>query len=331
MYPENAVFLAPLAGYTDPPFRRSARRHGNRFAFTEMIDAGSLVYGTDKTLRFLHRDADEPWLGVQMVGAEPDILARATDLLNEHRFAVLDFNLGCPSPKVVRKGEGAVLGEDRPRAVAAFRAMATHAAMPVTAKIRILDAVDPSPTVALAEALVEAGAVAITIHGRLRRAVYSGPVAMDIIAAVRERLSVPVIANGGVHDATTACELRNGTGCSRIMVARGALGNPWLFEELADPAGFRPPTLAKFADELETHLRDMMACYGVEFGLMIARKLVLDYLKGRGFPGELRNSVSHLATAAECEALMARIRSNHSPRYWQWLEANPAAPRRLSP
>jgi len=331
MYPEGAVILAPLSGYTDLPFRRSARRHGCRFAFTEMVDAGSLTHGTAKTLRYLRRGEDEPWLGVQVVGADPESLARSVEILNGHRFDALDFNLGCPAPKVARKGEGAVLGEDRPRALAAFRAVARHAAMPVTAKIRIQHETDPGPTLALAEGLAEAGARAVVIHGRLRRAFYSGPVAVGVIAAVRERLGIPVVANGGVVNAASARELREATGCSRIMVARGALGNPWLFAEIAEPEGFAPPSVPAFCAELEEHVGEMVSAYGAEVGLMVSRKLILDYLKGRGFGGELRASVSHLATPADFAALMARLRPGPGCRYWQWLEANPGAPRRLTP
>lgn len=331
MYPDGAVILAPLSGYTDLPFRCSARRQGCRFAFTEMIDAGSLVHGTAKTLRYLRRGADEAWLGVQVVGSEPEVLARAVDILNGHCFDALDFNLGCPAPKVARKGEGAVLGEDRPRALAAFRAVATHAAVPVTAKIRIQHETDPGPTLALAEGLAEAGARAIVIHGRLRRAFYSGPVATGVIAAVRERLGIPVVANGGVVDAASASELREVTGCSRIMVARGAMGNPWLFAEIADPVGFTPPSLVAFCAELEAHVDEMVAAHGAEFGLKVSRKLILDYLKGRGFGGELRASISHLVTLADFATLMVRLRVGPGPRYWQWLEANPGAPRRLTP
>lgn len=328
-YPDGAVVMAPLSGYTDLPFRRSIRRHGAHFAFTEMIDAGSLVLGGRKTRRFLERGEHEPWLGVQLLGSDHELLARATELLNEYAFDLLDFNLGCPAPKVAKKGEGAVLGEDGRRAVAAFRAIRARAAMPVTAKIRIQDEQDPEPTLALAEALAEAGAAAITIHGRMRRAIYAGPVAMSVIAAVRERLTIPVLANGGAFDATSASHLRTATGCSRIMLARGAMGNPWLFAELADPESFRPPSVTALVDELEQHVRDMASHYGETQGIVISRKVILDYLKGRGYSGELRAAVGKLASLAELNPYLEQLRAGPGPRYWQWLAANPAAPRRL--
>ena len=148
IYPENAVIEAPIAGHTDLPMRRSAYRHSCRFAFTEMIDAGSMVYQSGKTPKLAVRGDDEAFLGIQLVGSDPDQLAKAACMINELHFDVLDFNLGCPAPKVAKKGEGITfVHRDPDGAVRAAETLVKHAKIPVSAKTRILDFDDPAPTV----------------------------------------------------------------------------------------------------------------------------------------------------------------------------------------
>lgn len=330
-YPADAVLLAPLAGYTDLPYRHSVRRHGCRFAFTEMIDAGSLVFGNAKTKRFLDRGNDEDWLGVQLIGSDPETLRAAVTIINDGVFDVLDFNLGCPAPKVARKGEGAALALKPDDALRAFEILTRFSRIPVSAKIRVLDMRDPAPTVELASRLENAGAAAVTIHGRVAKSFYSGTVAGLVIAAVRETLNIPVIANGGIIDAASCRALRAATGCQKLMVARGAMGNPWIFAEIAGGNDYIPPTVGQLADELERHVSEMFDYYGESLGSRVARKVILDYLRGRGFPGELKSSVSKLDGRKEFSVFMTTVRQGPSPRYRRWLETNPQAPRRLSP
>ena len=230
IYPESALILAPLSGYTDWAYRRAARRCGCRFAFTEMVDCSSLVYASARSHLMLYRGDDEEFLGVQLVGAIPEHFAIAAKKLNAYDFSLLDINLGCPVPKVYGKGAGAALGRNRELALRCFEALAENSRFPLTAKLRIVHAEDPEPTVALARDLAERGAQAITIHGRTREAFYSGEVNFAVIRAVREALpQIPVIANGGVVSVGTAEIMRKETGCSRLMLAQGAMGNPWLF------------------------------------------------------------------------------------------------------
>ena len=308
VYPEDAVIQAPLAGHTDMPMRLSSRRHGCRYAFTEMIDAGSLVFGNQKTLTLAQRSPLEDFLGIQLIGSDLDHLKRAVEIINERDYNVLDFNLGCPAPKVERKCEGIAFALRRPdEAVKAFELIVRTSRIPVTVKTRIQHPEDPEPTVRFAKRLEEAGAQALTLHGRVMKAFYSGPVAFHIIRAVREALTIPVIANGGIMDAASCREMREKTGCSRVMIARGALGNPWIFSEVSDPA-FQPPSVQEFADELERHLHEMTAFYGEELGFRIGRKCILEYLRGRGYPGTLRASASYIATEADFQRMMAEVR-----------------------
>lgn len=203
--------------------RLSARRHGCRYAFTEMVDAGSLVFGNHKTMNLIKRDPSEDFLGIQLVGSEPEILKKAAEIINGLDFSVLDFNLGCPAPKVAKKGEGATFVVRRPdQAIEAFSILAEHSKIPVTAKMRILDENDPAPTVEFAKRLENAGAKTVTIHGRLMKMFYSGPVFHEIIKEVRKNLSIPVVANGGALSAALYRTLVTESGCENGMVARGA-------------------------------------------------------------------------------------------------------------
>ena len=318
-----------MSGYTDLPYRRSARRFGCKYCFTEMIDAGSLAYGNDKTTRFMDRGSDEEWLGVQLVGSNPARISRAVDILNQHDFDVLDFNLGCPVPKVAKKGAGAALCKNIDIAVGCFELIKKLSRHPLTAKIRILDEHDPAPTLRLVKGLINAGAQAITVHGRVREKIYAGPVHFDIIAAVREAANVRIIANGGVTGAPSYAEIREKTACDTVMLARGAMGNPWLFRELSELENYIPPTPEELCDELERHITEMMDYYDETLALRMARKIIIDYLRGRGFSGHVKARISFLCTATDFTDFMKLVREGPSERYRQWQNVYPNADRRL--
>ena len=307
IYPDNAVILAPLAGYTDLPYRRSCRRHGCVHAFTEMIDAGCLSRAGKRSRRYLERGSDEAWLGAQLVGYELDDLLVSVDVINEHEFSVLDFNLGCPAPKVVRKSKGAALARKFDEAARVFEAVVRRSRFPTTTKFRIQDESDPEPTIQLAKRLEEAGAVALTIHGRLAEKGYSGPSHHEIVAAVRKAVAVQVVLNGGIMDRGSFSQAVEVAGAGPVMVARGAMGNPWIFEELS---GLRngPSSLDELCGEMEAHVSGIVEYYGEKFGMKIARKIILDYLAGRGFGGAMKKKVSTVSTMADFAAYMAEVR-----------------------
>ena len=329
IYPENALILAPLSGYTDLPYRNSARRHGAEYMFTEMIDAGALVFGNDKTLKMLTRGKNESWLGVQIVGSDHEILKKAVAIINSHAFQVLDFNLGCPAPKVVKKGEGSKLAEDTDKAVDAFKVIADNSSIPVTAKIRILSEEAPDPTLELISGLVQAGASAVTIHGRLRKNFYSGPVYTDIIAQAKKTFNIQIIANGGVHNYDDYLNLRKRTSCDKIMIARGAMGNPWIFSEIKSNGTFEPPGAGEIADEIELHVKEMINFYGLKLGLTISRKIILDYMSGRGFPRILKNEVIKIASEDDLKGFTDKLREGTSERYRNWLKTSPSVKRKM--
>ena len=316
LYPDDAVLLAPLADYTDYPYRRECRRCGCHFAFTPLVDAGCLAMAPHKAQLDLYRGPDEPWLGVQILGARPDFFEEAIRIVNDHAFDVLDFNLGCPMPKVVNRGAGAALGANLPLALKCLEILVRRSRFPVTAKMRVLDAADPEPTVRFALALQDAGIRALTIHGRVAKMIYAGPVAVKVIRAVREALCIPVIANGGVFSRADLDALRTATGCGRVMVARGSIGNPWIFRELTAAAGTPPPapvTQADVCEVLEREVRGMVELGGENLAFRCSRKIILSLMKGRGFHHELKTHVSQLHTIADFSAFLTALHHDFEP------------------
>ena len=315
MYEAQVNILAPLSGYTDLPFRLACRRQGCVHAFAPLLDAGSLIHGNRRNRTLLVRGPDEPWLGAQVLGASPAVLTAAAARLRDLPFDVLDLNLGCPVPKVTRRGAGAALLPDSDRAARCAAALVTASRQPVTAKIRILTAADPEPTVRLGLLLQECGVRALTVHGRTTEQIYSGPVAGAVIDAVRQALRIPVIANGGVFDRQSAALLRAQSGCSRVMIARGAIGNPWIFRALQDP-DYKGPSHQELCTECRRHVAGVVELYGEEIGMRNARKIILSYLTGRGYRRSRRAAVTGVTTWREFDEFLAAVEAEGpSPRY----------------
>lgn len=316
LYPDNAIVMAPLSGYTDLPYRRSLRRHGCFYAFTEMIDAGSLAYDNPNAAKMLIRGTDEPWLAVQLLGADAEMIKKSMIKLNQYNFDLLDFNLGCPVAKVTKKGAGAVLGRNIDQAAKLLEIIVKLSRFPVTVKTRIYSESEMESTVKLAQALENAGAQALTLHGRVKEKFYSGEVFYGTIAAVRTAIKIPTLVNGGVNNRCTYENALTQSGCSVAMVARGAMGNPWLFDELQNPQ-FSPPTVDELANEVVRHIEEMLEFHGEVAGFKLARKVVLDYLRGRGYSGELRAKISFLSNRQDLLEIISAIRNGPSERYWQ--------------
>ena len=323
-YKSQALLMAPLSGYTDLPYRRAARRCGCQYAFTEMVDAASLTYARKRSEGMLLRGSEEDFLGLQLVGANHDFLRCAADVANEYDFSLLDFNLGCPVPKVAKKGAGAELGRNIDEALRCFEILKQYSRFPLTAKIRILSADDPAPTLRLCQGLAELGAKAITIHGLIKEVFYSGPVNCGFIRMVREALPhVQIIANGGVTGLASYRKMVRETGCDAVMLARGAMGNPWLFKELQEGDAFVPPDLDELFDVMHQHVLGMVQLYGEEGAMRIARKVVYDYIRGRGFHSNVKAAVSALSTLADFNDFLKLARASHAESYFRQQEQTP--------
>lgn len=303
--------LAPMAGYTDLPFRRACRRYGLYFGTTALIDAGALVHGNPDNDAILRRGEEEEWLQVQLLGSIPSDLRSSTEILRDGpwHFDVLDFNMGCPVHKVAKRKAGAALMREQELAFSCVSAIREIWPGRLTVKMRILDEEDPEPTVDLAQRLVDLGVEGFAIHGRLAKMVYSGPVHTKIIRAIREAVPVPVTANGGVFHWEDAKRLSEETGCDRIMVARGAIGHPWIFRELLQEEVYLP-TKEERLDLMEFQLAEMVKEYGEHAAMILGRKVISGYICGQGFPRELRASVVKISTWQDFQTLLSALSSS---------------------
>ncbi len=274
--------LAPLAGFTDAVMRTLCEEQGAALTYTEMVSAKGLYYGGSKTGDLTYIPDGAGPTAIQIFGSEPEIMAYAARELRDLRNEVLDINMGCPVPKVVRNGDGSALMRDPGLVFEIVKAVASAAGKPVTVKIR--KGFDRPNAVEVALAAQEGGASAVCVHGRTREQYYSGVVDREIIKDVKKALNIPVIASGDVTDAASGMSMLNETGCDMVMIGRGALGNPWIFREL-DAAykglGIPPrPSDEERISMMLRHLEMLCGLKGESTGVKEFRKYIIRYTKG---------------------------------------------------
>lgn len=283
----SPCLLAPMAGISDLPFRMLNRAFGCEFAFVEMISARALVYGNKNTLEMLSTTPGDRPLGVQLLGDDPEIVRRALDILTPYAFDIVDFNAACPVGKVTGRGEGAGLLKEPRKLGRLLKVIVDNSPVPVTVKIRA--GWDETSVNARDIALCarDAGVNGLFIHGRTRMQGYRGRVDYRVIGEVKKALDIPVIASGDAFSPHLIRKMFDETGCDGIAIARGALGNPWLFRETRTflEAGTMPqrPGPHEVADTMERHLGLCTRFHGDAVGTLIFRKFFAWYT--RGFPG----------------------------------------------
>lgn len=305
---KNRYILGPMAGVTDLPFRLLCKEQGAGLLCMEMVSAKAILYNNKNTESLLTIHPEELPVSLQLFGSDPKIMSEMAKRIEERPFAILDINMGCPVPKVVRNGEGSALMKEPKLVYDIVSAVVKAIDKPVTVKIRKGFDDTCVNAVEIAKIIEEAGAAAVAVHGRTREQYYSGKADWDIIRQVKESVSIPVIGNGDVTSPQKAEELVRQTGCDGIMIARGAEGNPWIFSEMAayEETGRIPPRPGR--DELREmmlrHARLQLEYKGEYSGIREMRKHVAWYTKGIPNAARLRDRINQVETYGELENLL---------------------------
>ena len=319
---KNKAFLAPMAGDTDIPMRRLCRSLGADGAVTEMVSARAVCYGDEKTGALASVGEGEV-TAVQLFGHEPEVVARAADMILSGKLAgaaflspvaAIDINMGCPVKKIVTSGDGSALMRDEKTASAIVRETAKitrEYGVPLTVKIRAGWDAEHVNAPEFAYALAEAGADAVTVHARTREQMYRPFADPEVIRRVKEAIpEVPVIGNGDVTCAEGAFELMRSTGCDGVMIGREALGNPWVFEEIKcarEGRSFSPPSGRERVETALALIRGVIELKGEYVGVREARGRAAHFIKGmRGAP-EVRDRINHAETYTEIEKIMTGL------------------------
>lgn len=311
---ENPFVLAPLAGITDSSFRRVCKRYGCSLVFSEMISAKGLYYNDKSTEKLLKIYDDEKPIAYQIFGSEPEIMAFAAEKLADRENCLIDINMGCPVPKVVKNGDGSALLKDPKLIESIVKAVVKASSKPVTVKIRTGWDEKSINAVEAAKVIEASGASAITVHGRTREQYYSGKADWDMIKAVKDSVRIPVIGNGDIFSGEDAMKMMADTGCDGTMIARGALGNPWIFAECKAlwQKGVKP-SLPSLEDKINTIISQFEMAV-TEKGEYAAtremRKHTGWYFKGMRYSAEIRRKVNEVNTRQEMLDLLSKYQES---------------------
>ncbi len=282
-FPFPRVILAPLSGISSLPFRMLNRKAGCKFAFLEMICARSLSYLSKRTLEMMRSSSNDRPLGVQLLGNDSYYILKALESLKDYNYDVLDFNAACPQKKVTSRGKGAALLEHPKKLRELLTGIVKEVKVPVTVKIR-LGWDNAKNVVNIAKHVQDAGISAVCIHGRTRMQKYRGPVNYSAIRKVKDVLNIPVIGSGDIWSDLLAKKMFEETGCDAITVARGVLGNPWIFNEIDEflTTGKIPskPSIREVAQMMKRHLNLCLDFYGERAGTIKFRKFYVWYTRG---------------------------------------------------
>ncbi len=305
----HGLALAPMAGNTNLAYRRLCRKFGAELTTTEMVSSKALQFEDRKSLQLLEKGADEEPVAAQVFGAEPEVLARAAEVVQGCGFHAVDLNVGCPVPKITGGGGGSALLREPELAADCVAAMAAAATIPVTVKIRAGWDQDNRNAPEFAQRMEQAGAQAITVHGRTREQKYSGRADYELIGRVVEAVEVPVIGNGDVTDLESARALL-AQGVAGIAVGRGALGRPWLFAQLRALLDGAPvpeaPDMTERAELLWELGTGVCALYGERVGMRVMRRLAADFFRETPGAAALRSRCHQLEQLEDLRGLVAR-------------------------
>lgn len=293
--------LGPMAGVTDLPFRIECMKQGAGLVYSEMVSAKALFYDDKKTKLLLQTDQREK-LAVQIFGSEPDIMAYSAKKIQDMNITeIIDINMGCPAPKIVNNGEGSALMKDIKLAEDIIKSTVSAVSIPVTVKIRKGWDKEHINAVEFAQMAENAGAKAVTVHGRTRSEYYSGIADWEIIKAVKDKLKIPVIGNGDVKNLDDAKKMQEFTGCDGVMISRGALGNPFVFSG-------NTPTRYEIIDTAINHYNALIEYKGEYVGVREARKHLAWYVKGMRGAARIKDIINTCENPDEILEILNKLR-----------------------
>ena len=305
---DNNILLAPMAGVTDLPFRLLCREQEAGLVCMEMVSAKAILYKNKNTESLLTIHPQEGPVSLQLFGSDPKILSEMARQIEERPFSILDINMGCPVPKVVGNGEGSALMKQPKLVEEIVTAVVKAVKKPVTVKIRKGFNDTCVNAVEIARIAEQCGAAAVMIHGRTREQYYTGEADWEIIAKVKDKLSIPVIGNGDIKDGTSAEAILRQTGCDGIMVGRAARGNPWIFRQIAaylqDGTVLPAPEKEEIRATILRHAKLQLAYKGEYTGIREMRKHVSWYTAGMPDSARLRRTVNMVESFAALEELV---------------------------
>lgn len=304
------VLLGPMAGVTDLAFRKICMDFDCGLLVTEMVSSKAMHYKDKKTAKLLELDPKEI-AAIQIFGSEPDIMAEAAETLNQHSNVILDINMGCPAPKIVKNGDGSALMKNPKLAGDIIRAVVDKSIKPVTVKIRkgwddtLVNAVE------IAKIAEANGAATVIVHGRTRDQFYAGQADYQIIKEAKQALSIPVVGNGDVFSVEDAIRMKEVTACDGIMIARGAQGNPWLLREVAHylKTGqvLDKPTFDEKIQVALRHFDLLLEIKGDHIGLLEMRKHASWYIKGIPGASRIKSEINRSKNIEEVKELLRSL------------------------
>ena len=299
---DNNVFLAPMAGITDLPFRIMCKRYGAGLVYTEMVSSKAMFYDDKKTMSLIATSSEERPFAVQIFGSEPDIMAQTAYKALSTGADIIDINMGCPAPKVANNGDGSALLKNPELIGKIVKAVVGAVDVPVTCKIRsgFSEVADVEH---IARIIEDNGAAAITVHPRTREMYYSGTADRSIIRRVKQAVSIPVIGNGDIFDPCSARDMLDTTGCDAVMVARGARGNPFIFRQINELLQTGKvtynPTNRERLEVMWQHIQMLIEQKGEYVGVREARKHIAWYIKGMRDCAGMRETVCRITDVDE--------------------------------
>lgn len=309
---KGGLCLGPMAGVTDLPFRILCKEMGCGMLTSEMVSAKAITYNNRNTFGLMRTTGKESPIALQLFGSDPDIMGEVCAKVSAEEWDFIDFNMGCPMPKIVNNQEGSALMKDEKRTFEVLHSMVKNSAKPVTLKIRKGFDEEHVNAVEIAKIAEEAGISMIAVHARTREQYYTGKADWNIIKEVKRAVNIPVVGNGDVVDGYSALRLVEETGCDGVMIARAAQGNPWIFREvdtfLREKVQVERPSKDELVDMILRHLQMQIEHDGEYLGLRQMRKHIAWYTHGQKGSSQLRERINHIEHLEELKSTLEDFR-----------------------